>query len=75
MFHHLHVQDNIELLTGLGHRFGCGVAVIDGQAGLFSMHLRHGNVAFSGIGTNNIGPQPRHRFRQKPATAADIKDS
>ena len=29
MFDHLHVQHHVEFLTGIGHVFGGGVAVVD----------------------------------------------
>ena len=71
MFDDFHVQDHVELLARGGEVFGGGVAVIDGQPGLFGMKLRHGNVPGGGIRPDHAGPQPCHRFAQQPAAAAD----
>ena len=39
------------------------------------MDLRHWNVALGGVGPHDVGPEPRHRFRQKTAPATDVEDA
>ena len=74
MFHDLHVQNDIKLFARRSHIFGGGVAIVDGQAGLFGMHLRHWDVTRCSIGANNRRPKPRHGFRQKAPATADVEN-
>lgn len=51
------------------------MAVVDAQAGLFGVQAGDGDIAFGGIGADDIGAQPGHRFAEKPAAAADIQQA
>jgi hypothetical protein len=33
----------------------------------------HGNVAFGRVGADHVGAEPRHRFGQQAAAAADVE--
>ena len=74
MFDHLHIQHHVELFPRFGQRLGGGVAVVDVEPRLLRMDLRDGDVACCGIGTDHGRTQPRHRFRQQPAAAADVQN-
>jgi hypothetical protein len=75
MLDHFHVEHHVEALARRGEVFGAGVAVVDFEAGLPGMDLRHGNVARGGIGTHHLSPEPRHRLGQQAAATADIEQA
>ena len=39
------------------------------------MKAGHLDVGFRGIHAHDLGAEPRHRFAQKPAAAADVEDA
>jgi len=73
MLDHLHVQHHVESLSRRRQVFGRGVAIVDVEPRSFGMDARHGDVALARVGAHHIGPQPRHRFAQEPAAAADVE--
>ncbi len=70
-----HVEHDVELLAVGGHVLGGSHAVIDGQARLFGVNLRHGDVARGGIDAHDCRPKPGHRLAQQTAAAADVENA
>jgi hypothetical protein len=54
---------------------GGGVAVVDVEPGLLGMDAGHGDVAGGGVGADDGGAEPGHRFGQEPAAAADVEEA
>ena len=72
---HLHVENHIEGLAGVGEVFGRRRAIIDRHARFGGVELRHLDVRGRSVGTDDLGAEPRHRFAQQPAAAADVEDA
>ena len=53
VFDHFHVDHHIKLLSRVGQSFGSGIAIVDGEAGLFCMHLCDRDIALGRICAND----------------------
>ena len=73
VFHHLHVEDDVEApLFGL-QLFRQPVVVVDVEARLLGVGLGDFDRLLAGVDAGHRGAEPPHGFAQKPAAAADVE--
>ena len=73
MFDHLHIEDNVKLLSLRDQDFGARDAIFQRQILIFRMRLRSPDVLLGCIRARDFESQPRHRFGQQAAAAADVQ--
>ncbi len=75
MLDHLHVEDHVEPLARRRHILGKTRPVVDGKLLLDGMDACRLDVLLGRVDPHHIGTQPRHRFAEQSAAAADIEES
>ncbi|EKF40459.1 hypothetical protein NA8A_21212 [Nitratireductor indicus C115] len=73
MFHHFHVEDDVELFALIGQGLGGGRAVINVEAALGRVDFCHFDIGLRGIGADDLRAKAGHGLAQEAATAADIE--
>ncbi len=71
---HFHGENDVEGFAGLRQRFGCGIAIIDGNARPRGVAARDRDVAFRGVGADDGSAEPCQGLAEDAAAAADIEN-